>query len=123
MLTREPKSCKFHLISHTVGNFNKPSDAFSTIRVPTHILTLMLNSLTQYACIRGVNLLGARTSALGVTVVLNVRKLVSLFASIWLFGNELPLGVMLGAMVVFAGGGIYAWDGGRTTHKVTYKAG
>ena len=82
-------------------------------KIPSHILALFLNSLTQYACIRGVNLLGARTSALGVTIMLNVRKLVSLFISIWLFGNELPLGVMLGAAAVFTGGGVYAWEGIR----------
>lgn len=52
-----------------------------------------------------------------MTIVLNVRKLVSLFISIWLFGNELPLGVMLGAAVVFAGGGIYAWEGTRMQNR------
>ena len=83
------------------------------IELPTQALLLALNALTQYACIRGVNLLGARTSALGVTIVLNVRKLVSLFASIWLFGNTLPNGVMVGAGVVFLGGGVYAWESGR----------
>ena len=81
------------------------------LHIPTHVLTLAVNSLTQYACIRGVNLLGARTSALGVTVVLNLRKLVSLFASIWLFGNSLPVGVSIGAAVVFSGAGVYAWAG------------
>ena len=90
----------------------KSSDG-STIAIPAHLLTLALNGLTQYACIRGVNLLGARTSALGVTIVLNIRKLISLFASIWLFSNELPVGVLIGAAVVFLGGGIYAWDGSR----------
>ncbi|MCJ1246269.1 golgi uridine diphosphate-N- acetylglucosamine transporter [Trapelia coarctata] len=84
-----------------------------TSRIPSQVLKLLINSLTQYACIRGVNLLGARTSALGVTIVLNVRKLVSLFISIWLFGNESPLGVMVGAAVVFVGGGVYAWEGTR----------
>ena len=64
-----------------------------------------------------MNLLGARTSALGVTIMLNVRKLVSLFLSIWLFGNELPVGVMVGAAVVFAGGGVYAWEGTRTQKR------
>ena len=87
------------------------------MEIPSHILTLALNAFTQYACIRGVNLLGARTSALGVSIVLNVRKLVSLFASIWLFGNRLPPGVVLGAGIVFMSSGIYAWEGGRATGK------
>ncbi|MCJ1403941.1 golgi uridine diphosphate-N- acetylglucosamine transporter [Xylographa trunciseda] len=89
------------------------SPSLPTLRMPIHIFILVLNSLTQYACIRGVNLLGARTSALGVTIVLNVRKLVSLFISIWLFGNQLPSGVMLGAAVVFTSGAVYAWEGSR----------
>jgi len=94
--------------------------SISTLRMPIHVLTLILNSLTQYACLRGVNLLGARSSALGVTIVLNVRKLVSLFISILVFGNELPIGVMLGAAVVFASGAVYAWEGSRA-QKVKQK--
>lgn len=90
-----------------------PSFPFSFPGIPKHIVTLTLNALTQYACIRGVNLLGARTSALGVTIVLNVRKLVSLFASIWLFGNHLPPGVVAGAAVVFGSAGVWAWEGQR----------
>ncbi|MCJ1477037.1 golgi uridine diphosphate-N- acetylglucosamine transporter, partial [Lambiella insularis] len=96
----------------------KPVQSLLKIRIPIHLVSLLLNSLTQYACIRGVNLLGARTSALGVTIVLNVRKLISLFVSIYLFGNDLPLGVMLGAAVVFTGGGIYAWEGSRRQKKL-----
>jgi len=89
--------------------------------IPKHIFTLGLNALTQYACIRGVNLLGARTSALGVSIVLNVRKLVSLFLSIWLFGNKLPPGVMLGAAVVFGSAGIWAWEGQRIGRRESEK--
>lgn len=71
---------------------------------------LLANAATQFACIRGVNLLAAQTSAVGVSVALNVRKLVSLFVSIKLFGNVLPLGVKVGAAVVFASAGVWAWE-------------
>ncbi|KAI9798859.1 MAG: golgi uridine diphosphate-N- acetylglucosamine transporter [Piccolia ochrophora] len=81
--------------------------------VPTHVALLALNALTQYACIRGVNLLSARASALTVTIVLNVRKLASLLLSIALFGNRLAPGVLVGATVVFAAGALYAWEGQR----------
>lgn len=76
--------------------------------VPTALIMLLLNAITQYLCISGVNSLSAKSSSLTVSIVLNIRKLVSLILSIWLFGNSLPLGVLLGAGLVFAGGGLYA---------------
>lgn len=115
--SREPSSW----LETLTPSFLFPAKSSSPVylELPTHVVILALNALTQYACIRGVNLLGTRTSALGVTIVLNLRKLISLFASIWLFGNNLPLGVMVGAALVFGGGGIYAWDGGRAKERVS----
>ncbi|WZH39506.1 UDP n-acetylglucosamine transporter [Fusarium acuminatum] len=78
------------------------------ILVPSQIVFLVTNVLTQYACIRGVNLLAAASTALTVTIVLNIRKLVSLLLSIWLFGNQLAPGTLLGAIVVFGAGGLYS---------------
>ena len=49
--------------------------------------------------------------------MLNVRKLVSLFASIWLFGNTLPPGVVAGAVVVFSSAGVWAWEGQRISAR------
>ena len=86
----------------------------TTPMVPQLVLALLANALTQYACIRGVNLLASRTSAVGVSIALNVRKLVSLFISILVFGNVLPTGVQLGAAIVFASAGLWAWEEGRT---------
>lgn len=79
--------------------------------IPSQLAYLALNVLTQYACIRGVNLLAATTTALTVTIVLNIRKLVSLLLSIWLFGNRLATGTLIGALVVFSAGGLYSLDG------------
>ncbi|MCJ1263151.1 golgi uridine diphosphate-N- acetylglucosamine transporter [Lobaria immixta] len=89
-----------------------------SIAIPRDILNLAANALTQYVCIRGVNLLSARTSALGVTIALNVRKLISLFLSIWLFGNRLPGGVLVGAAIVFGSAGIWAVEGQRTSSGI-----
>ena len=83
------------------------------VALPRHVLNLALNAGTQFACIRGVNALSARTSALGVSIALNVRKLVSLCVSLWLFGNKLPPGVLLGAVIVFGSTSIWAWEGQR----------
>ena len=83
------------------------------VALPKHVFNLALNAGTQFACIRGVNALSARTSALGVSIALNVRKLVSLCVRLWLFGNKLPPGVLLGAVVVFGSTSIWAWEGQR----------
>jgi solute carrier family 35 (UDP-xylose/UDP-N-acetylglucosamine transporter), member B4 len=96
--------------------------------IPSQIFYLVLNVLTQYACIRGVNLLAAASSALTVTIVLNIRKLVSLLLSIWLFGNRLATGTLVGACIVFFAGGLYSLDGRRkptmrTKQPATTKAG
>jgi UDP-xylose/UDP-N-acetylglucosamine transporter B4 len=81
--------------------------------VPVQVAYLAMNALTQYLCIRGVHLLSAKSSSLTVTIVLNVRKLVSLLLSIYLFGNHLAGGVLAGAALVFVGGGLYGFEGAR----------
>ncbi|KAM7184163.1 UDP-N-acetylglucosamine transporter [Naviculisporaceae sp. PSN 640] len=92
------------------------------IHVPSQLFFLLLNVLTQYACIRGVNLLAAASSALTVTIVLNIRKLVSLLLSIWLFGNRLAFGTLVGAVIVFSAGGLYSLDGKRKPTTVRSRA-
>lgn len=84
-------------------------------QAPSQLVFLAVNVLTQYACIRGVNLLAAMSTALTVTIVLNIRKLTSLLLSIWLFGNTLAPGTILGAVIVFSAGGLYSL--GSTTTK------
>lgn len=88
------------------------SSAFP-VNIPSQIIYLIMNAGTQYICIRGVHLLSAKSSSLTVTVALNIRKLVSLLLSIWLFGNRLEIGVLIGALLVFLGGGLYGFEGGR----------
>jgi drug/metabolite transporter (DMT)-like permease len=80
------------------------------LRVPTSIFHLAVNSLTQLACISGVNLLGSRSSAVTVTIVLNIRKLASFILSIWLFGNKLSGLMVVGAVLVFGSGALYVWE-------------
>lgn len=98
-------------------NFGTPSPLLDSVvaSVPSQLIFLAANVLTQYACIRGVNLLAAASSALTVTIVLNVRKLLSLLLSIWLFGNSLAPGTLVGAIVVFSAGGLYSLGRQPTT--------
>ncbi|KAL4772607.1 UAA transporter [Aspergillus nidulans var. acristatus] len=81
--------------------------------IPVQIFYLLANALTQYWCIRGVHLLSAKSSSLTVTIVLNIRKLISLLLSIHLFGNALSKGVLMGAILVFVGGSLYGFEGAR----------
>lgn len=78
--------------------------------LPSGLVFLGLNIATQLVCITGVNILCASAGAVTVTIVLNIRKLVSFILSTVLFGHELS-GLMIGgAVLVFAGGGIYGWE-------------
>jgi len=112
-------------LSNLPPNFKQGLDR---IQIPSQLAYLVMNVLTQYACIRGVNLLASAASALTVTIVLNVRKLVSLLLSIWLFGNRLSAGTLVGAFIVFFAGGMYGLEGnskgsGRQRHRASVSNG
>ncbi|PHH79976.1 hypothetical protein CDD80_3261 [Ophiocordyceps camponoti-rufipedis] len=99
------------------------STPFLAAGVPVQLAYLATNVITQYACIRGVNLLAANSSALTVTIVLSVRKLVSLIVSIWLFGNSLPKGTLIGAIIVFSSGALYSMGRAPKTSKDKHSGG
>lgn len=84
---------------------------------PNKIFFLVINALTQYICIRGVYLLAAKSSSLTVTIILNIRKLVSLLLSIYIFGNLLSTGVLIGAGFVFLGGALYGVASARAKNN------
>lgn len=71
---------------------------------------LLVNAITQLVCISGVNLLSSRSSAVTVTIVLNVRKLVSFLISTVLFGHTISTKMAIGAALVFGSGGLYGWE-------------
>lgn len=83
-------------------------DALSTM--PRGLLFLLINAITQLVCISGVNLLSAKASAVTVTIVLNVRKLVSFIFSTYIFGHHLTGKMIVGAMLVFGSGALYGWE-------------
>jgi dolichyl-phosphate-mannose-protein mannosyltransferase len=75
-----------------------------------HVIYLTANAITQLLCITGVNILSANTSAVTVTIVLNIRKLVSFLLSIWIFGNQMSGLMKVGAAMVFGAGALYGWE-------------
>ena len=78
--------------------------------MPQGIVFLLVNSLTQLACISGVNLLSSQSSAVTVTIVLNIRKLVSFIFSTILFGHQLSGKMISGSTLVFGSGALYGWE-------------
>lgn len=71
---------------------------------------LILNVLTQCICIKGVNILASKTSALTVTIILLLRKVVSLLLSIVYFQRKFTGTEALGFSMVLTGVWLYATD-------------
>ncbi|KAK9472523.1 UAA transporter [Dipodascopsis tothii] len=91
--------------------------AGTTLPVARDYVLLALNGLTQYVCVRGVNKLAGSATAVTVTIVLNVRKCVSLLLSVYVFGNTLSAGTCAGAALVFAGAGWYSLESAALRRK------
>ncbi|KAI0751202.1 UAA transporter [Daedaleopsis nitida] len=81
-------------------------------RIPSGYIPLALTTLTSLVCVAGVNRLTARVSSLTVTLVLVVRKAVSMVISVVLFGAKTGPGksaaynadmMWAGAALVFLG--------------------
>ncbi|RMD39899.1 hypothetical protein DV735_g5228, partial [Chaetothyriales sp. CBS 134920] len=124
LATSSPPLTSLAVVHHTLplGHLAPTSDIHQLLSsIPTAAVMLVLNALTQCICISGVNRLAAKSSSLTVSIVLNIRKLVSLLLSIWLFGNKLPAGVVVGAALVFLGGGLYAWPAKKGEQKQNEK--
>lgn len=80
--------------------------------VPELWAALALNVVLQYICIRGVYLTSASTSALTTTLLMTIRKFVSLVISIVLFKNSFSLIHWIGTALLFGGSLVYSisWD-------------
>ena len=79
-------------------------------QLPEGMLFLAVNVMTQIVCITGVNLLSAKASAVTVTIVLNIRKLVSFIFSTILFGHQLGGMMIFGSTLVFGSGALYGYE-------------
>ena len=95
-----------------VTTFHAPVVA-ARITLPTVLPALLANTLTQLLCAAGVNRLTTRVPALTVTLVLVVRKAISLVLSVLLFdGASVTWGMLWGgAFLVFAGTVVYTVNG------------
>ncbi|RCK67538.1 UDP-N-acetylglucosamine transporter YEA4 [Candida viswanathii] len=87
---------------------------FGAFSIPKQVANLVMNVSTQYLCSKGVNMLAGNTSALTVTVVLLVRKFISLILSVLWYGNTMSNLAIIGSIAVFGGAAYYSLSGLRT---------
>jgi len=80
-----------------------PPFSLMGLEVPSMIVYLALNVATQYICISGVFVLTTECASLTVTLVITIRKFLSLLFSIWYFSNPFTLGHWVGTGLVFGG--------------------
>ncbi|XP_067090810.1 UDP-xylose and UDP-N-acetylglucosamine transporter [Osmerus mordax] len=84
--------------------------------VPVMWIYLLMNVITQYICIRGVFILTTECASLTVTLVVTLRKFLSLIISILYFNNPFTVWHWVGTAVVFLGTLLYTdvWSSVRT---------
>lgn len=73
------------------------------VGMPLQIFYLIANVLTQYLCISSVYVLTTECSSLTVTLVVTLRKFVSLLFSIVYFSNPFTIYHWIGTLLVFIG--------------------
>jgi len=73
------------------------------ISIPSLLLYLLGNIITQYVCISAVFVLTTECASLTVTMVVTLRKFLSLLFSILYFNNPFTLYHWLGTALVFGG--------------------
>lgn len=71
-----------------------------------HVM-LIINVMTQNICIRGVNILASYTNALTLSVILTVRKFISLLLSVMIYKSHLSHTSYIGVIIVFIGTLLY----------------
>lgn len=77
------------------------------LSVPILWVYLLINVITQYVCIRGVFILTTECASLTVTLVVTLRKFLSLIFSILYFQNPFTVWHWVGTAVVFLGTLLY----------------
>ncbi|KAM3924255.1 nucleotide sugar transporter SLC35B4 [Leptodactylus fuscus] len=86
------------------------------IQMPIMWFYLLMNIVTQYVCIRGVFILTTECPSLTVTLVVTLRKFLSLIFSILYFNNPFTTWHWIGTTLVFIGTLLYTevWNAIRT---------
>jgi len=89
---------------------------FFSMSVPVLWLYTVMNGLTQYVCMSGVQMLAQYSDPLTLNIILTLRKFVSLIISLLIFKSDFGLDHMLGTVLVFGGTLVYYYP--QTEQKV-----
>merc|ERR1712190_19795 len=81
---------------------------FFVIPVPSRVIWLFLNNVSQVICLKGVFRASAALSPLSLTIVLSVRKFLSVGFSILWFGNPLTHLHSVASVLIFGGALAYS---------------
>ncbi|XP_050537905.1 UDP-xylose and UDP-N-acetylglucosamine transporter [Daktulosphaira vitifoliae] len=92
-----------NLKEHTIMAFESEPLPYINLNVPSTVIYLIGNVITQYLCISSVYFLTTECSSLTVTLVLTLRKFTSLLFSIIYFRNPFTLYHWIGTILVFVG--------------------
>lgn len=98
--------------------FNVP---MVNIDLPILWMYLIGNIITQYMCISSVYVLTTEVSSLTLTLVLTLRKFLSLIFSIIYFQNPFTVGHWIGTVLVFVGTLIFTEVILKTPKKIKEK--
>lgn len=88
------------------------------VEIPQMIFYLMCNVITQYLCIRSVYILTTECASLTVTLVVTLRKFISLLFSILYFKNSFTIYHWIGTGLVFFGTIIFTEVVPRITERI-----
>lgn len=93
----------FDIFSHYGKMLQSSVINLLSLSVPSQLLFLTLNVVTHFLCIRSVYVLTSEFSSLTVTLVVTLRKFVSLILSIIYFKNPFTTFHWIGTIFIFIG--------------------
>lgn len=107
----------YHELGVIIFDASRTIQLMPGLIISKQLMNLIINVFTQFMCIKGVSMLAGRSSALTVSIVLLVRKFVSLFISILWYGNSVTKETIAGAIGVFGGAAYYSLSSTKKKSK------
>jgi solute carrier family 35 (UDP-xylose/UDP-N-acetylglucosamine transporter), member B4 len=92
-----------NILDHAIIAVNSEAVQVFSLNLPRQIIYIVGDVLTQFLCIRSVYVLTTECPSLTVTLVITLRKFVSIMFSIIYFKNPFTLAHWIGTVFVFIG--------------------